>query len=250
MRTRSLAVLSAAALSALLLTGCSGSADPTPSATTASATDLCSAIVASGDASESVTVDGEAGTESTATFETPIEIITEPQTTHGRRGVRRAGGVGRLREAGADRVRRRDRCEGRRAGFQRRLLAAAHHAGRRARPAPRMSERRARGTCPSFREQPTRAPPLRCTSSTCSMSFPPTTGVRSPNPETPSRRSCFDDAGVPTITIPAADPPAEVQLAGPRGGRRRRRRARRHGHRQLHRRQVERWHRVRHQLRR
>ena len=59
MRTRSLAALSVAALSAVLLAGCSTPADPdaepTPSAS--AALDLCDAQVASGAATESVTVD-------------------------------------------------------------------------------------------------------------------------------------------------------------------------------------------------
>lgn len=82
MRTRPLAVLSAAALSALLLAGCSAVQDdaaPTPTATPASA-DLCAALLPSGAATESVTVEGEVGTESTATFTTPLEV-TEIQTT-------------------------------------------------------------------------------------------------------------------------------------------------------------------------
>ncbi|WP_243076843.1 FKBP-type peptidyl-prolyl cis-trans isomerase [Microbacterium sp. SS28] len=82
MRTRSLVSLSAVALSVVLLAGCTatpseseGSPEPT-----ASAADLCGAIVPSGAASDAVTVDGEVGTESTATFESPLEV-TELQST-------------------------------------------------------------------------------------------------------------------------------------------------------------------------
>ena len=42
--------------------------------------DLCAAVAPSGAASDAVTVDGETGTESTATFTAPLEV-TELQTT-------------------------------------------------------------------------------------------------------------------------------------------------------------------------
>lgn len=75
MRIRPLALLSVAALSGLLLAGCtsapSGSQE-SPSATAAA--DLCSAKVPAGDASDSVKVDGDVGTDSEATFTTPLEI--------------------------------------------------------------------------------------------------------------------------------------------------------------------------------
>ncbi|MGZ8803972.1 MAG: FKBP-type peptidyl-prolyl cis-trans isomerase, partial [Microbacterium sp.] len=81
MRIRPLAALSAAALSAVLLAGCATS---TPEATTSPsappAADLCEAAAPSGAASDAVTVEGEVGEESTATFEFPLEI-TELQTT-------------------------------------------------------------------------------------------------------------------------------------------------------------------------
>jgi FKBP-type peptidyl-prolyl cis-trans isomerase len=80
-RIRPIAVLSAAALSAVLLAGCSsaGTPDSSPSATTP-VVDLCSAAAPSGDASDAVTVDGAFGEESTATFTFPLEI-PELQTT-------------------------------------------------------------------------------------------------------------------------------------------------------------------------
>lgn len=76
MRNRSLAVLSLAAASAVLLAGCSGSPQPTASGspTATAAADLCDAMVDSGPATESVTVEGEVGQKSTATFTAPIEI--------------------------------------------------------------------------------------------------------------------------------------------------------------------------------
>ena len=73
MRIRSLSVLSALALSGLLLAGCSGSATPTASGS-ASAGDLCSAAAAPGEASNSVTVDGTEGSVSTATFTPGLEV--------------------------------------------------------------------------------------------------------------------------------------------------------------------------------
>ncbi len=73
MRLRPLAALSAAAATALLLAGCAtGQAAPDPTETAAAA-DLCSAAAPSGAASDSVTVDGDVGTPSKATFEQPLE---------------------------------------------------------------------------------------------------------------------------------------------------------------------------------
>ena len=82
MRTRSLAALSVAALSAVLLAGCSTPADPDaePTPSTSAALDLCDAQVASGAATESVTVEGEIGQKSSATFTAPLEV-TELQST-------------------------------------------------------------------------------------------------------------------------------------------------------------------------
>jgi hypothetical protein len=75
-RIRPLAALSAAALTAILLAGCSGapegSGTPTPDAS--SATDLCSVAAPEGDVASSVTVSGEVGESATAEFETPLEI--------------------------------------------------------------------------------------------------------------------------------------------------------------------------------
>ena len=82
MRTRSLAALSVAALSAVLLAGCSTpaapEAEPTPSAS--GAVDLCDAQAPAGAASDAVTVEGELGEKSTATFSAPLEV-TELQST-------------------------------------------------------------------------------------------------------------------------------------------------------------------------
>ena len=62
MRIRPLAALSVAALSAVLLAGCSGAApEASPSPTGTGSADLCGAMAPSGEASESITVDGEAG---------------------------------------------------------------------------------------------------------------------------------------------------------------------------------------------
>lgn len=71
MRLRPIAALSAAAVTALLLAGCgAGEAEPEATGTPA---DLCAAAASAGDASDSVTVDGELGTASEATFDAPIE---------------------------------------------------------------------------------------------------------------------------------------------------------------------------------
>lgn len=76
MRLRPIAALSAAAVSVLLLAGCSGSGEdgaaPSPSATVAA--DLCSAQVSSGDASDAVTVTGDAGAVPEATFSSPVNV--------------------------------------------------------------------------------------------------------------------------------------------------------------------------------
>ena len=75
MRTRSVAAMSALALSVLVLAGCSG----TPNAES-SDNALCAAAAPSGKASESIKVDGKVGEASKATFETPIEIKSLERT--------------------------------------------------------------------------------------------------------------------------------------------------------------------------
>lgn len=72
MRIRPLAALSALALSAIVLAGCSGSG--TPDASASGTGSLCDVAAPSGDASESVTVEGDAGTVSTATFTAGLEV--------------------------------------------------------------------------------------------------------------------------------------------------------------------------------
>lgn len=76
MRLRPFAALSVAAVAAVLLAGCSGGGgdDPSPSASGAAATDLCSAQAAPGAASDAVTVEGDPGTASTATFSAPLDV--------------------------------------------------------------------------------------------------------------------------------------------------------------------------------
>lgn len=75
MRARSISSLSLAAAAVLVLAGCSGAAEPdgTPDATAGSG-DLCSVATASGAATDAVTVDGEPGTISNATFDVPLEV--------------------------------------------------------------------------------------------------------------------------------------------------------------------------------
>lgn len=81
MRIRPLATLSAVALSAVLLAGCSsGSPDSSASPSGPPVADLCDAAAPSGAASDAVTVEGAVGEESVATFASPLEI-PELQTT-------------------------------------------------------------------------------------------------------------------------------------------------------------------------
>lgn len=78
MRLRRLTVLSVAAVSALLLAGCSGTTEA-PAEETSSA--LCAGQAASGEASESVTVEGAVGEAAAATFEAPLEVSELQVTT-------------------------------------------------------------------------------------------------------------------------------------------------------------------------
>ena len=82
MRIRSIAALSAAALSVLLLAGCTGAnpdADPS-SPDDAPAGDLCASAVPAGSNSDAVVVEGEPGEAATATFEAPLEISSAERT--------------------------------------------------------------------------------------------------------------------------------------------------------------------------
>ncbi len=72
MRIRPLAALSALALSAIVLAGCSGTGTPDASASGSGA--LCDAAAPSGAASDAVGVEGEIGTVSTATFTPGLEV--------------------------------------------------------------------------------------------------------------------------------------------------------------------------------
>ncbi|WP_375384862.1 FKBP-type peptidyl-prolyl cis-trans isomerase [uncultured Microbacterium sp.] len=83
MRIRPIVTLSVvAAAAALVLSGCTASSTPaaseSPSATTA--TDLCSAAAPTGAASEAVKVDGAFGTDSTASFTSPLDIASLQRT--------------------------------------------------------------------------------------------------------------------------------------------------------------------------
>lgn len=81
MRIRPLAALSVTAVSLLLLTSCSGAGAPDATESpTAQVADLCDAVAPSGEASESVTVEGEPGAASQAVFTAPLEI-SELQST-------------------------------------------------------------------------------------------------------------------------------------------------------------------------
>lgn len=78
MRIRPLAALSVVAVATVLLAGCSGEA--APKSTETPAADLCSATIASGPASDGVTVDGEFGAASTAEFELGQEVTDTERT--------------------------------------------------------------------------------------------------------------------------------------------------------------------------
>ena len=75
MRLRPFAALSAVALSAILLAGCSGGGggDASPSASASAAADLCSSAAPSGAVSDGITVTGDFGTVPTVDFTKPID---------------------------------------------------------------------------------------------------------------------------------------------------------------------------------
>jgi hypothetical protein len=82
-RIRPLAALSAAALSALLLAGCSAAApdsEPTPTETGAAAADLCDSAAPSGSVSDGIVVTGEPGSAATAEFSSPLDITSAERT--------------------------------------------------------------------------------------------------------------------------------------------------------------------------
>lgn len=68
-RTRSLIALSTVTAATLLLAGCAGTDGTTGDDADDTAADFCSATIESGDAAEDVTVEGDFGTASTASFE-------------------------------------------------------------------------------------------------------------------------------------------------------------------------------------
>lgn len=82
MRTRPFIALSVAALAALSLVGCSSQSEPeaSASATNTAAPDLCTARVASGDASDAVKVSGKVGEQAKVSFDKPLEITALQST--------------------------------------------------------------------------------------------------------------------------------------------------------------------------
>lgn len=81
MRLRPAVFLSALALSAVALAGCSG--EPTPEETPAATgepTDVCAAALPSGASSEAVTVEGEPGAKPTIALDGPLEISAPERT--------------------------------------------------------------------------------------------------------------------------------------------------------------------------
>ena len=161
----------------------------------------------------------------------------DPHTADdGRRG--RLGRPGRVRSARdlcADGVRRRDRREAR----IDRLRRQPRPSRRRSRPTTRSvrssaARRRARASSWPTR-RPTRTP-ARCTSSTSSPSCRPPRGAsrRSPSPGMPEVE--LADDGAPTITIPDGDAPTDLQLETLKKGDGYDRRLGRHRARAVHRR--------------
>ncbi|MEN2737940.1 FKBP-type peptidyl-prolyl cis-trans isomerase [Microbacterium sp. X-17] len=78
MRVRSLAVLSIAAVAALLLAGCSAAG--APAASPSASGDLCAAAAAPGTASDAVTTSGDIGTAPTVTFTAPLAVTAVQRT--------------------------------------------------------------------------------------------------------------------------------------------------------------------------
>lgn len=80
MRHRSIAALSAAALSVLVLAGCAGDGEPTADGATPSAgateapADLCDSAAPGGDDIDAVKVSGEFGEEADVSFDAPLEL--------------------------------------------------------------------------------------------------------------------------------------------------------------------------------
>lgn len=73
-RTRSLIALSTVTVATLLLAGCTGTEGSTGGDDDGTAADFCSGTVESGTAAEDVTVEGDFGTASTATFEHGLQV--------------------------------------------------------------------------------------------------------------------------------------------------------------------------------
>ena len=104
MRLRPLAALSAVALSAILLAGCSGGGggDASPSASASAAADLCSSAAPSGAVSDGITVTGDFGTVPTVDFTKPIDTTNLTlQRTVQTKGTGAAIAAGIVRAAAA-----------------------------------------------------------------------------------------------------------------------------------------------------
>ncbi|MDP3952633.1 FKBP-type peptidyl-prolyl cis-trans isomerase [Microbacterium sp.] len=80
MRNRSIIALSTITVATMLLAGCAGTEGSTGDDAETPAADLCSAAVESGDASDGVSVEGDFGTASTATFELGTKVDAAERT--------------------------------------------------------------------------------------------------------------------------------------------------------------------------
>ncbi|MBB6391441.1 FKBP-type peptidyl-prolyl cis-trans isomerase [Microbacterium thalassium] len=81
MRIRLLSAVSVAALSVLVLTGCtSAGTESTPEATASASADLCAVAAPTGETAESISVSGEVGQSPTVEFEAPLDIVSAERT--------------------------------------------------------------------------------------------------------------------------------------------------------------------------
>lgn len=210
-RIRPLAALSVAALSAVLLAGCAGAAPestPTPDAS-GSGSDLCASAAPSGEMVESITVGGEVGESATAEFETPLAVESAERAV--------------VVEGDGAAIGDGDYVSYALAVFDATTGESLQEAGFGDAPLPAMPITVGSGADAYFG--------CATEGSRIAMTVPATSGgspqvyvidvlevtpaaewcaVTEPGPDFPSVE--FDADGVPTVTIPDADAPEDVQL--------------------------------------
>ena len=208
MRIRPLAALSVAAVSALLLAGCAGSAPEASPSSSASSDALCAAAAAGGDVVDTIDVTGEVGETPEVEFAFPLEV-GEPE-----RAV--------VVEGDGDPLADGDYVTYALAVYDAATGELLQEAGFGDAPIPPMPLTVGSGADSYFG--------CATVGSRIAMTVPGAEGaaqvyvldvldstpadewcaVTEPGPDFPSVE--FDAEGVPTITIPDADAPAEVQL--------------------------------------